>query len=176
MPYTSIAGSPAHSLVVGGSPSSSRTPSSTAPSIASQVGPSSVTMPGLISHVSRTLASVSVCSLRPNFAGCATAISFFATGARRSLHGPDAIDLDLQRVRRCQDLRAERPGRLRVVEQLGQPFPCRATHEPLPARPRYGSDCTAAHRAPLPDTQWKGIYYRVTAGPGGQGDASRSGS
>ena len=47
--------------------------------------------------------------------------------AHGSRHGPDAIDLDLQRVRRCQDLCAERPGRLRVVEQPGQPFPCRAT-------------------------------------------------
>ena len=80
--YTSIACSSARNLVVGGSPSSSRTPPSTAPSVASQAGPSSVTRSGVISHVSRTLVSVSVRSPRPNFAGRPTAISFFASGAR----------------------------------------------------------------------------------------------
>jgi hypothetical protein len=73
----------------------------------------------VISHVSRTLVSVSVCSARPNFAGCATAISFFASGPRTGgLHGPDAINLDLRRVRRRQDLRAEGPGHLRSSSSL----------------------------------------------------------
>ena len=73
-------------------------------------------------------------------------------GAHRGQHGPDAIDLDLQRVRRCQDLGAERPRRLRVVKQLGQPFPCRATHEPS----QIGCSTAAtvppatARRCPLP--------------------------
>jgi hypothetical protein len=59
----------------------------------------------------------------------------------RRVHRPDTIDLDLQRVGWCQDLRAERPGRLRVVQQLGQPFPCRATHEALGIWSRWLTPC-----------------------------------
>jgi len=46
------------------------------------------------------------------------------------------------------DLCAERPGLLRVVEQLSQPFPRRAIHAPLPGGILYGSDSTAGRVHP----------------------------
>ena len=48
--------------------------------------------------------------------------------ADRKAHWPDAGHLELEKMRRGQQLSAERPGRLRVVEQPRQPFPCRLRH------------------------------------------------
>ena len=74
--------------------------------------------------MSRTLVSVSVSSARPNIAGRATAISFFARGARTGrLHRPDARHLELERMRRRQQLSAERPGRLGITEQAAPAVP-----------------------------------------------------
>ena len=61
----------------------------------------------MISDVSRTLVSVSVCSPRPNFAGCATAISFFASGARTGVcTAPTPSTSTRSPTARRQDLRA----------------------------------------------------------------------
>ena len=76
-PYTSSACGSARSRARAGSPSSSRTSAR----IASQSSPVSVTWSGVISQVSRTLRSVSVCSPRPNRAGRALAIIRLACGA-----------------------------------------------------------------------------------------------
>ena len=76
-PYTSSACGSARSRARAGSPSSSRTSAR----IASQSSPVSVTWSGVISQVSRTLRSISVCSPRPNRAGRALAIIRLACGA-----------------------------------------------------------------------------------------------
>ena len=76
-PYTSSACGSARSRARAGRPSSSRTSAR----IASQSSPVSVTWSGVISQVSRTLRSVSVCSPRPNRAGRAQAIIRLACGA-----------------------------------------------------------------------------------------------
>src|SRR5947207_6103361 len=76
-PYTSSACGSARSRARAGSPS----PSRTSARIASQSSPVSVTWSGMISQVSRTLRSVSVCSPRPNRAGRALAIIRLACGA-----------------------------------------------------------------------------------------------
>ncbi len=95
--------------------------------------------------------------------------------AHGSLHGPESNDLDLQRVRGRQDLRAERPRRLGVIEQPGQPFPCGATHEhpssPDPQRqrlyrrtPRSAARCPAAAWFLAPA---KCLYPMAVKGAGG---------
>ena len=76
-PYTSSACGSARSRARAGSPNSSRT----SVRIASQSSPVSVTWSGVISQVSRTLRSISVCSPRPNRAGRALAIIRLACGA-----------------------------------------------------------------------------------------------
>ncbi len=76
-PYTSSACGSARSRARAGSPSSSRT----SVRIASQSSPVSLTWSGVISQVSRTLRSISVCSPRPNRVGRAAAIIRLACGA-----------------------------------------------------------------------------------------------
>ena len=98
LPYTSIECSSARSRDVRGSPSSSRKCSSARFISAVQPGPPSVIWSGVSSHVSRTLVSVSVSSARPNIAGRATAINFFARGARTGrLTGPTPDTLSWRR-------------------------------------------------------------------------------
>ncbi len=151
LPYISIACSPARSVLAGGSPRSSRTSPSTTPSVACQAGPPSVTRSGVISHVSRTLVSVSICSARPNVAGLPTAISFFASGPRTgtcTAPGPATPTRSASAGARICALKdpaasassSRLASRSRAVRPMNTP----------PARTLNGSDRTAGHRPPLP--------------------------
>ena len=108
-PYTSSACGSARSRARAGSPSSLRT----SVRIASQSSPVSVTWSGVISQVSRTLRSISVCSHRPNRAGRAQAIIRLACGALTGkLTGPAPATVSRTFLAGTDKLRAERVGRL----------------------------------------------------------------
>ena len=98
-PYTSSACGSARSRARAGSPSSSRTSAR----IASQSSPVSVTWSGMISQVSRTLRSISVCSPRPNRADRALEceLTFGRDGKPLYISGPyDDGDRIIRKLRR----------------------------------------------------------------------------
>ena len=106
-PYTSSACGSARSRARAGSPSSSRT----SVRIASQSSPVSVTWSGVISQVSRTLRSISVCSPRPNRADRALAIIRLACGALTGkLIGPAPATVSLTSLAGMDSCALNAPG------------------------------------------------------------------
>ena len=125
----------------------------------------------MISHVSRTLVSVSVCSARPNFAGLPTAISFFASGPRTGVcTAPSPTTSTRSASAGARICALKDPGASASSSSLASRSRAVRPMNTPPARTLNSSDCTAGHRAPLPG---RGMVFGTSEVPspdGGEGE------